>query len=120
MKWNTALTTLDLDGDLLGDEGKNIIGRGLTGSHVGKVEWLTLRQAKGGWGIEEGYIDSEGCIDLDLSHRSLDPSDTACLAGVLRFNRSVTALDLTHNTLCGADMHSLDKSFGSSAGELLA
>ena len=89
LKVNRALTALDVRGNDIGDDGKSAIGDALLSSSTSRLQFLTCSE----WSIK---ADTSS---LELRGKILVAADAKLLAGVIKFNRALTSLDLWDNRI---------------------
>eukprot|EP00936_MAST-01D_sp_MAST-1D-sp1_P002314 g2314.t1 len=86
---NRSLTALDVGGNAIGDDGKSAIGDALLSSSTSRLQFLTCSE----WSIK---ADTSS---LTLHGKRLNAADAKLLAGVIKFNRALTSLDLYNNEI---------------------
>ena len=87
--FNRALTALDVSGNDIGGSGKSAIGDALLSTSTSKLQFFTCNE----WSIK---ADTSS---LDLRSKRLDDADAKLLAGVIKFSRALTSLDLGGNPI---------------------
>ena len=85
------MTALDVSGNDIGDGGKSTIGDALLSSSTSKLQFLACTE----WSIK---ADTSS---LNLRGKRLNAADAKLLAGVIKFNRALTSVNLLKNDLGG-------------------
>ena len=88
---NGSLTVLDISGNQIGDESMRAIGKSLLSSVTSKLGALKC----------DAFNLPVAAKSLNLSNKGINPAAATLLAGVIKFNGSLTSLDIRANWLDG-------------------
>jgi Ran GTPase-activating protein (RanGAP) involved in mRNA processing and transport len=90
LRFNAALTFMDISSNSLDDKGMRSIGNALLSSSTSKLGALKCDE----------FDLPVGVKSLNLHGKRISSAAATLLAGVVRFSAALTTLDLSYNNLC--------------------
>jgi hypothetical protein len=89
LRVSASLTFCDVSGNSIGDVGMSIMGQALLSSTTSKLGSLKC----------DAFVVPADAISVDLSNKQIRPAAATLLAGVLKFNASLTKISLGGNQI---------------------